>query len=79
MSKRPLTDATMAATILTPQIVDECRLAEHADGDEDSKHRRLAKALDLTRELVTRLECAQLLFYALTVRAKMDAKPKATG
>lgn len=68
MSNRPLADATLAATLLTPQIVRQCVLAEHDGIDHDSKMRRLSKAIEIAGELKTRLEAAQLLFAAKSDR-----------
>ncbi len=64
MSTRPLTDATLAATWLLPQIVGECVLAEHGKDDRTTTQRRLRRAIELTGQLRTRIEAAELLYAA---------------
>lgn len=77
MSPRPLADATLAATLLTPQIVGECVLAEHAGDDRDSKIRRLGKAIEICKELTTRLECSRDIFAATPAAEPMFAVSEA--
>ena len=58
MSKRPLADALLAATTICPRIVHLLAVAEH--GEHDDALRRLRVAQLHARELLTRLEIAEL-------------------
>jgi hypothetical protein len=63
MTASPLPQAVLAAFNLTPAILREAVLAEHA-GDRTSIQRRLRRAVELARELLTRLEVAETEFAA---------------
>lgn len=65
--QRPMSQAVLAATTICPRIIHAVALAGH--GSHDESLQRLREAQSHARELVTRLEIAELEIAAVTGRA----------